>query len=184
MRMFGPMAAILMIAAASPAVAQHGGAKTTVPLQTAHDPYRPYQFLVGDWISQEGSSTLRQSIRWGPQRAYMIYSTYMQQPGSPERLHFEGIMAWNGKTKKLDFLFAVEPGSWIQERGTLQSEADGTIVREVELTSAEGTVSQFRQTIRQVDATNAVTSLMTRKGDAWEPNFPGSDRIEMRRRSS
>ena len=184
MRNYGPMVAMLLIASASPAIAQHGGAVETVPLATAHDPYRPYEFLIGDWISQEGSSTLRQSVRWGPQRAYMVYSTYMQQPGSPERLHFEGIMVWNGKSKQLDFLFAVEPGSWVQEQGTIYAGPDGTIVRDVELTSANGSVSQFRQTIRRVDANTAITSLMTRKGDRWEPNFPGSDRIEMRRRSS
>ena len=94
---------------------------------------------------------------------------------------FEGMMAWNGKSGKLDFLFVVEPGSWAQERGSLHAELDGSIVREVELTAANGVVTQFRQTIRRVDANTAITSLMTRKEDGWEPNFPGSDRIEMRR---
>ena len=175
---------------AAPTVAQHGGAQPsptplpTVSLRAANDPYRPFEFLVGNWISQEGSSTLRQSIRWGPQRAYLLYSTYMQQPGQGERLHFEGIMAWNGKTKALDFLFAVEPGSWIQERGTVRAEADGAIVRDVELIQPNGSISQFRQTIRRVNDDTAITSLMTLKGNRWEPNFPGSERIDMVRRAN
>lgn len=184
MKVAGLMPFLIAIVPAS-ATAQHGEAPAavtpTVSLSEANDPYRPYAFLVGDWISQEGSSTLRQSIRWGPQRSYMLYSTYMKQPGGAERLHFEGMMAWNGKSGKLDFLFVVEPGSWAQERGSLHAELDGSIVREVELTAANGVVTQFRQTIRRVDANTAITSLMTRKEDGWEPNFPGSDRIEMRR---
>ncbi len=179
------IAAIGLIALAGPAAAQHGGSSApqpVMPLTEANNPYRPFEFLVGDWVSQEGSSTLRQSVRWGPQRAYMIYSTYMQQPGSAERLHFEGMMVWNGKTKKLDFLFAVEPGSWILERGTIHAEADGTIIRDTDLIAPTGAVSVFRQTISRVDADNAITSLMTLRDGKWAPNFPGSDQIEMRRR--
>lgn len=178
-------AAIGLIALAGPAIAQHSSSPTplqVVPLTEANNPYRPYEFLIGDWVSQEGSSTLRQSFRWGPQRAYMIYSTYMQQPGSAERLHFEGMMVWNGKSKMLDFLFAVEPGSWILERGTIHAEADGTIIRDTDLIAPSGTVTVFRQTISRVDADNAFTSLMTLRDGKWQPNFPGSERIDMTRR--
>lgn len=171
---------------AAPALSNHGTAPTaalpTAPLASANDPYRPFEFLVGDWVSQEGSSTLRQSIGWGPQRAFMTYSTYMQQPGKPERLHFGGIMAWNGHTKKLDFLFGVEPGSWILERGTVHAEADGTIVRDVEMIAPTGATSVFRQTIRREGPDRAITSLMALRDGKWEPNFPGSERIEMKRR--
>jgi hypothetical protein len=167
-----------------PAAAQHGGSPPPQPVvepRQTSDPYRPFEFLVGDWVSQQGSSTLRQSIRWGAQRAYMIYSTYMQQPGSAERLHFEGMMVWNGKSRKLDFLFAVEPGSWILERGTLHAETDGTIVRDTDLISPTGVVSVFRQTFSRIDADHATTSLMAQRNGQWEPTFPGSERIEMRR---
>jgi hypothetical protein len=170
-------------ALAAPVLAQHGQPLPAVPLAQANDPYRPFEFLVGEWVSQEGSSTLRQKIGWGPERAFMTYSTTMQQPGKPERLHFGGIMAWNGKTKKLDFLFGVEPGSWILERGSVHAQADGTIVRDVELIAPTGATSIFRQTIRRVDDNTAITSLMALRDDGkWEPNFPGSERIEMKRR--
>lgn len=178
--------AAALAALVAPALAQHGQAPSEAPpavsLARANDPYRPFEFLVGEWASQEGSSTLRQSIGWGPQRAFMTYSTYMQQPGKPERLHFGGIMVWNGKTKKLDFLFAVEPGSWTLERGSVHAEADGAIVREVELIAPTGASSIFRQTIRRIDANSAITSLMALRDGNWEPNFPGSERIEMKRR--
>ena len=180
-------AAIVLALASTPVQAQHGGAREeptpVIPLTAANDPFEPYEFLIGDWVSQEGSSALRQSFRWGPGRSYILYSTYMRQPGSPERLHFEGIMVWNGKTKALDFLFAVEPGSWVQEKGSVRAEPDGTIVRDVQLTSASGGVTIFRQTIKRTDADQAVTSLMTLKGGRWEPNFPGADMIEMKRRA-
>ena len=181
-------AAIALALATTAVQAQHDrdleAPSPAIPLTAANDPFRPYEFLIGDWISQEGSSALRQSFRWGPSRSYILYSTYMRQPGSPERLHFEGIMVWNGKTKALDFLFAVEPGSWVQEKGFVRAEPDGSIVREVELTSASGGVTLFRQTIKRTDADRAVTSLMTLKGGRWEPNFPGADMIEMKRRAS
>ena len=177
---------ISAFADASPAAQRSdagAGATPTTSLRIANDPYRPFEFLIGEWISQEGSSTLRQSFRWGPGRSYIFYSTFTQQPGAAERLHFEGMMVWNGKSKALDFLFAVEPGSWTEERGTLHVAADGSVIREVELITPNGTVSQFRQTIRRTGPDSAVTSLMSKTADGgWQPNFPGSDRIEMSRR--
>jgi hypothetical protein len=178
-------AAACMIALAGPAFGQHGAAPAhseSVASKTARDPYQPYAFLVGEWRSNAGPSTLRQKIGWGPHRAYMTYSTYMQQAGGEERLHFDGIMVWNGASKSLDYLFAVEPGSGIQEKGSVRAEADGSIVREVEFTGPDGKTAQFRQTFRKIDADRAITSLMALRNGKWEPNFPGSDRIEMVRR--
>ena len=126
--------------------------------------------------------TIRQNFRWGPARSYIFYSTYTAHPGQPERLHFEGIMVWNGRSGALDYVFAIEPGSGGQEKGSIRAEPDGTIVREVELTAANGNVGQFRQTFRRTGADAAMTSLMRRTDDGWQPNFPGSDRIAMTRR--
>jgi hypothetical protein len=143
--------------------------------------YVGYEFLIGEWISRSGTMNLRQTFRWGPGKSYIQYSTYLQPAGSPEQLHFDGIMVWNAKTRALDFLFAVEPGSGTQEKGTVNTQADGIIVREVELTGADGAVSHFRQTIRRTGSDTAVTSLMRRNGAGWLPNFPGAEKIEMRR---
>ena len=148
----------------------------------AAGPYQPYAFLVGEWLSDQGGSTIRQTIRWGPKRSYLTYSTWLQQPGGSEQLHFDGIMAWNAKTRALDFLFAVEPGSGILERGSVRAEADGSIVRDVELIAPSGAASTFRQTIRPTGPNTAVSSLMALRNGSWEPTFPGSDRIEMSRR--
>jgi hypothetical protein len=49
------------------------------------------------------------------------------------------------------------------------------------MTDRNGRVEQFRQTFRRTGPDSAVTSLMRRTASGWEPNFPGSDRIEMRR---
>ena len=125
---------------------------------------------------------MRQDFRWGPGRSYIRYSTYLQPRGSSERLHFDGIMVWNAKSKSLDFLFAVEPGSSAQEKGTVRVLPDGAVIREVELTAGDGTVSVFRQTIRETDPDSAVTSLMRRTATGWQPSFPGAERIEMRRK--
>jgi len=143
--------------------------------------YAPYEFLIGDWISNSGGTRLRQSFSWGPARSYIRYSTYMQRPGSAEQLHFDGIMLWNGKSRALDFLFAVEPGSGIQEKGTVTAIPGQPIVREVELTAKNGSVSYFRQTFQRTGPQTVVTSLMSRTETGWQPNFPGADRIEMRR---
>lgn len=162
----GPVAA-----STPPALASEGAA-----------PYQPFAFLVGEWVSEQGNSTIRQTIRWGPNQAYLTYSTWLQQAGGPERLHFDGIMAWNAKSKALDFLFAVEPGSGILERGSVRAEPDGTIVRDVELIAPTGEASTFRQTIRATGSNTAISSLMASRNGSWEPTFPGSERIEMKRR--
>ena len=171
--------AMTLLAAAS---AVPVAASSLPPVAEATGPYQPFAFLVGEWVSDQGGSTIRQTIRWGPERAYLTYSTWLQQAGGLEQLHFDGIMAWNAKTRALDFLFAVEPGSGILERGSVRAEADGTIVREVELIAPSGAASTFRQTIRPTGSGTAVSSLMALRNGRWEPTFPGSERIEMKRR--
>ena len=145
------------------------------------DGYAPYEFLIGDWTSNTGGTVLRQSFSWGPNRSYIRYSTYLKSSTAPEKMHFDGIMVWNGKSKLLDFVFAIEPGSGIQEKGTVSAQPDGSLIREVELTGKHGSVSHFRQTFRSTGPKAAVTSVMRRTEAGWEPNFPGADRIEMLR---
>lgn len=138
-----------------------------------------YEWLLGDWFSNNGGTTIRQTLTLGPNKAFVTYATYLGEAGQQERLHFKGLMVWNGKSKAFDYLFAVEPGSGSQERGTVRADPDGSIVREVELTGADGAVSQFRQTFRKTGLQSAETSLMRKTAAGWEPNFPGSDRIVM-----
>ena len=169
--------------ALSPAFAQH----PTTPAQAdvAKQSYQPFEWLIGDWDSPGGANeTIHQRLRFGPDRAYITNSTYIGRVGGAEQLHFEGIMVWNGRTEMLDYVFAVAPGSGIQEKGTIRVEVDGLVVREVELTDAKGAVTNFRQTFRSTGKDSAVTSLMRQGANGWQPNFPGSDRIEMRRRAA
>ena len=151
-------------------------------LQTA-SPYAPYEYLIGDWYSPlPGGVTIHQQFKWGPAKSHIVYATYMTEPGKPEHLHFEGMMVWNGKSKLLDFLFAVEPPSGVDEKGSVRADADGTIVREVEMTDPKGAVSHFRQTFRRTGAKSAVTVLLRQTDKGWESTIPGADQIAMTRR--
>ena len=164
-------------AQAMPARAEAEGAAVS-----ADDPYSPYAFLVGEWDTPGG---IRQSIRWGPKKSYLWYAVYVRPPGATEEdLHQEGLMTWNAKEKDLDFLFVHDPGSLNQEQGKVHVEADGSIVRETTAIYADGTVTHFRQTWRRTGANSAITSLLRQNAEgAWVPNFPGSDRMEMTKRS-
>jgi hypothetical protein len=146
---------------------------------TAADAYAPYEWLIGDWSSEGG---IREVISYGPNKSYVRYSVYTPGQDGAEHLHFEGIALWNGKTKVLDYLFAVEPGSGVQENGTIRAEADGSIVREVEFIDAKGTTGTFRQTFRRAGANSAITTLLRKTHTGWEPTFPGSERIELKRK--
>ena len=169
--------------AVSPAIAQHP--TTPTQAEVVKQSYQPFEWLIGDWDSMGApNETIRQRLGFGPDRAYITNSTYIGRVGGTEQLHFEGIMVWNGKTKMLDYVFAVAPGSGIQEKGTIRVEADGLVVREVELTDAKGAVTHFRQTFRSTGKDSAVTSLMRQGASGWQPNFPGSDNIVMTRRKS
>ena len=164
----------ILIVAGTPAAAHDAPLSRAVAAANA-----PIDWLIGDWRSLSGGNRLRQSISWGPHRSYIKFSTYMQQPGKAEALHFEGIAIWNGKSKAFDYLFAVEPGSGAQEKGTIRAQADGSIVRQVELTGTDGKTGQFRQLFRSTGQGRAVTALMRKTVTGWEPTFPGSEEIEM-----
>jgi hypothetical protein len=147
------------------------------------DPYAPYTALIGEWDTGVGGNIV-QRFSWGPEHAYVLYSTSTIDTGGAEHLHFEGIFLYNAAHRNMDFLVAVEPGSLGQEQGTLHVESDGSIAREVTLTNATGQVSHFRQTFRFRDGAVAETGLMRQSADGgWAPNFPGSDHLPMRRRA-
>ena len=146
--------------------------------------HNAYEWLLGEWFSTNGGTTIRQKLTLDPNKAFVTFATYLGEPGQNERVHFEGLMVWNGKSKAFDYLFAIEPGSGSQERGTVRAQPDGSIVRDVELTAADGTVSHFRQTFRKTGPQSAETSLMRKTPIGWVPNFPGSERIAMKRQRS
>ena len=169
------IAAACAVAWANPTAAQQPAAGPSA----AAAPYAPYTWLIGDWSSSGG---IRELITFGPNRAYLKFSVFTPQNGL-EHLHFEGIAMWNGKAKQLDYLFAVEPGSGVQENGTIRAEADGSLVREVEFIDAKGATGTFRQLFKQTGPDTAVTSLFRQTDKGWIPTFPGAEKIELSRKA-
>lgn len=167
---------------AAPTIANAHSVAQTHFLETAK-PYAPYEFLIGDWYSKLPGQdmVIHQQFKWGPGKSYIVYASYLVPSGKPEQLHFEGMMVWNGKSKALDFLFAVQPGSGAQEKGTVKAQADGTIVRDVEMTDDDGDRDHFRQTFK-ILGENVVTSVMQETTKGWESSPPGE--IVMKRSSS
>lgn len=153
---------------------------------SAPEPYRAFERLIGDWDTGPPNArpAFVQRFSWGPNRSYIWYRTSIFEPNGSERLHFEGLMAWNAATHGLDFLFVVEPASLAQEQGKVQALPDGSIVRDVVLTNSDGSEGTFRQTIRLDSADAGTTSLMRQTSKGWEPNFPGADNLRMTRRRS
>ena len=174
-----------------PALAQ--GARSPAPAMRVDapsiiaNPYTAYEFLIGDWYSRPAGGpdiAIHQNFRWGTRQSSIFYTTSTSMNGSPEAVHFEGMLVWNGATHNLDYVVALEPGSGGQEKGTMHVEADGSVIRDVTMTGADGRVAHFRQTFRRTGPDTAMTSLMRQTATGWEPNFPGSDNIAMTRRPS
>jgi hypothetical protein len=172
-------AAIIIAAAAAMSLAAPLAAQTPSTPPPAASTYAPYNWLIGDWSSNTG---IRELITYGPRQSYIHFSVFTPDADGTEHLHFEGIAMWNAKSKVLDYLFAVEPGSGVQENGTIRAEADGSIVREVELIDTKGKAGTFRQTFRQTGANSAVTTVMRQTPAGWVPTFPGSDNVVLTRR--
>jgi len=147
-------------------------------------PYKPYEFLIGDWYSKLAGQdiTIHQQFKWGPGRSYIIYASYVAPAGKPEQLHFEGMMVWNGQSKALDFLFALQPGSGAQEKGTVTVQADGSVVRDVQMTDDDGDRDHFRQTFRMLDGGKVVTGIMEETPGGWKSSPPGD--VVMKRAAS
>jgi hypothetical protein len=174
-KMFKTLA--LMGAAAclvAPAIANAHSVTQTHFLETAK-PYAPYEFLIGDWYSKLASQgvVIHQQFKWGPDKSYITYASYLAMPGKPEQLHFEGMMVWDGKSKGLDFLFALQPGSGAQEKGTVTAQGDGTIVREIAMTSSDADLDHFRQTFRKAPGGKVLTSMMEKTANGWKLDPPG-----------
>ena len=171
---------LLMAAALTPLLSVPVAAQERAsPVVPAASPYAAFDWLIGDWHAAGG---LRELITYGPNRSYIKFSAFIPTREEPQHLHFEGIAVWNAKTKMLDYLFAVEPGSGVQENGTFRVEADGTIIREVEMIDASGKIGIFRQTFRRTGPNSAITTVMRQTATGWEPTFPGGERIELTRR--
>jgi hypothetical protein len=147
---------------------------------TVDEAYAPYARLIGAWESNGGQ--IVQRFSWGPGHGYILYSTTTSGADGADHIHFEGILVYNAQTQNLDFLIALEPGTLGQERGVVRVEPDGAIVRDVELIRPNAASNRFRQTFRLTSADVGETSLMRDDGQGgWTPNFPGSDRLAMRR---
>jgi hypothetical protein len=169
-------------AARSPAPTMRVDAPTIIA-----NPYTAYEFLIGDWYSRPAGGpdiAIHQNFRWGTRQSYIYYTTSTRLNGAPEAIHFEGMLVWNGASHNLDYVIAAEPGSGGQEQGIMHAEPDGSVVRDVTMTRADGQVAHFRQTFRRTGPDTAMTSLMRQTATGWEPNFPGSDNIAMTRRPS
>lgn len=159
---------------ATPTIAGAHSVAQTHFLDTAK-PYAPYEFLIGDWYSKLAGQdmVIHQQFKWGPAKSYIVYASYLALPGKPEQLHFEGMMVWDGKSKGLDFLFALQPGSGAQEKGSVTAQSDGSIVREVAMTAPDGDLDHFRQTFRKTDDGRVMTSMMEETATGWKLDPPG-----------
>ena len=164
---------------ASPGVVSAHAVQQTHYLATAK-PYAPYEFLVGDWYTKlDPNTVIHQQFAWGPGKGSINYTTYFTAAGKPEHLHFGGMMTWNGKTHAVDYLFAVEPDSGVQEKGTFTVQPDGSVVREVEATYPDGKVTQNRQTFRKLPDGTISMDLLDRKPSGWASSLPAGQPIIM-----
>ena len=142
--------------------------------------------LIGEWnVGPPGGATaFVERFSFGPKQAYVWVRVALIQASGEEHLHFEGMTVWNAATARFDYLYAVEPGSGVQEKGEIYAGDDGVIVRDVTLTAADGSTGTFRQTFRDLGDGRFETTLMRRTADGWVPTFPGSERLVMVRRAS
>lgn len=161
---------------ASPASA-HGVSSLEV-LETAK-PYAPYEFLIGDWYAtlKQENAVVHQQFGWGPGKASMTDATYVVVPGKPEHLHFGGTMLWNPASKALDYLFAVEPGSGVEERGTFSVQSDGSVIREVEAIYPEGRVMKSRQVFKPLPDGTFSMDLLSGTAAGWASTLPNGPMI-------
>ena len=141
--------------------------------------------LIGEWaVGPPGAApAFVEKFSWGASGSYVWVTVVLLRAPGDEHLHLEGLVVFNAATKRYDYVFVVEPGSLAQERGEFRVEADGTIIRDVVLTAADGKTSDFRQTFRRLEEGKFQTTLMRRSADGWSPSFPGSDKLLMVRRS-
>ena len=167
-------AALFLLAAAAPAQTAPAG------------PYALYEFLIGEWdIAREGGPSMMVArFRWGSNRSYIWYAAALLKPQGEEP-HFEGVLMWNGVSKKLDMLLMLDLSerASAQERGTMSIGRDGAIVRDIVGSYADGRTQRFRQTYRRLTGDSVETTVMRETPQGWLPTFPGSERLIMTRRT-
>jgi hypothetical protein len=168
------------------------GARAAEPPPSAAPHYAPYAFLIGEWnvSPAEGAAVGVARFRFAGEEAYIWHSMSFLAGGA-ERLHYEGMLTWNGVHRNLDMLISLDGGR-ATELGTLSLQEDGTVVREITAYAAappaastgggEPGVGHFRQTFRAAGADRVLTAVLRRTADGWVPTFPGSDRLVMTRR--
>lgn len=149
------------------------------------EPYAALAPLIGDWNvgPADAAPAFVERFSWGPGQSYIWVKVTLIRPSGEDQLHLEGIVVWNAASRRFDYLFAVEPGSLIQEQGEFRVDENGVIVREVVLTAADGATGRFRQTFRSLGDGRLETSLMRQTDGGWTPTFPGSERLTMVRRA-
>jgi hypothetical protein len=162
------------------------------------NPWERYEFLIGKWTvspTAGGSPVATAQFRWGPNRSYIWYAGSLILDGV-ERPHFEGLLVWNGVEHHLDMLLSMDlERGLVQEQGSLHAEADGTVVREITATYAEGSrpiggppagragaSAHFRQTFKPDGPDRVMTSVLRQTEKGWTATFPGSDRLVMTRK--
>ena len=146
----------------------------------------PLDPLIGEWNvgPPGGAAAFIERFTFGPKQAYVWTRVTLIVAGGEEHLHFEGMAVWNAATGRYDYLYAVEPGTGVQEKGEIYADGDGAIVRDVTLTAADGSTGTFRQTFRDLGDGRFETTLMRKTADGWSPTFPGSERLIMVRRAT
>jgi hypothetical protein len=171
---------------------------TFAPSARAATPYAPYEFLIGEWnvAVADKPPAMVARFAWGPNRSYIKYAASLVT-ASGEQPHFEGVLMWNGVSKKLDMLIMLDLSerAAVQESGTLFVEADGTVTRDITASysegatpmdgskvGAQGAVVHFRQTYRRIAPDKVATAALRETTQGWVPTFPGSDRLLMTRR--
>lgn len=152
---------------------------------TTESPYAPYETLIGEWDvgAPAAPSTMVMRFRWGTNRSYIWYGANLVRKDGEEP-HFEGVLMWNGISKKLDMLLMLDvtTRAGAQESGTMSIEPDGTMVRDITATFADGRTEKFRQTFRRLSNDKVETAVLRKTLQGWTPTFPGSDRLIMTRR--
>jgi hypothetical protein len=166
---------------------------------TPESPYAPYAFLIGEWdVTPEagGPTTAVVSYRWGPNQSYIFNSVSELRNGVPTP-HLEGIMVYNPITRKLETLVEIDLiKGQVLEKGSFTLQHEGHVVREVSvypprgakmgqgaLVSKDGVIGPFREGFQLVNPDLLLTQIMHKSKTGWEPNFPGSDHLAMRRRA-
>jgi len=177
---------------------------TGTPVPGVPSVYAQYEFLIGTWDvapASGGKPFAVSYFKWGPNKSYIWYSTNSFDEAGNEVPHFEGILAYNGVRKNLDMLVELAlggsiPGS-IDETGAVSVQADGTVLRDITATYAEGALARrpekagpngwtrhYHHMFRADGPTRVLMSMTMETDQGWVPTFPGSDQVVMTRRSA